>query len=264
VEALDLNGDEGFRVDSLAAAFFHMRRGHLLQVVDVVDEDTVELVHLRIDVARNGNIDEKHRPVAAAMEKCLAVLAAEDRQRSAGGADDDVGFAGGFVELFEADDFSVELAGECACALFCPITDEDGASALLHKMAGGELAHLACADKKNSTALQRAEDFLRHFHGDRSDGNGVRADAGFAAGFFCGGESALQEMIELAADSAGGTGHCEGFLDLPKDLRLADDHGVEAGGHAEEVGDGFVVTTLKEMWKQKLRFDAELTGKKEA
>jgi hypothetical protein len=52
MEALDLRGDQGLGVAGLAAALFHVRRGHLLQVVDVVDEDAFELVHLRVDVAR--------------------------------------------------------------------------------------------------------------------------------------------------------------------------------------------------------------------
>ena len=73
------------------AAVGHMRSDNLLQVVDIVDEDAVQLVHLRIDVARNRDIDEEHRPVAAAAQELLAMLFAEDGVRRAGGADDDVG-----------------------------------------------------------------------------------------------------------------------------------------------------------------------------
>ena len=51
MESLDFGGDEGLGVAGLAAALFHVGRGHLLQVVDVVDEDAVELVHRRVDVA---------------------------------------------------------------------------------------------------------------------------------------------------------------------------------------------------------------------
>jgi hypothetical protein len=80
----------------------------LLQVVDVVNEDAVELVHLRVHVARNGDIDKKHGPVAAPMHESLAVLAAEDRMWRAGGADDDVGFAGCLVELLKWNDAAIE------------------------------------------------------------------------------------------------------------------------------------------------------------
>ena len=90
MEALDLGGDQGFRIDCLAAAFGKMRGGNLLQIVDVVDEDAFELAHLRIDVAGHGNVDEEHGAVAAAMQKGLPVLPTEDGLRRAGGADDDV------------------------------------------------------------------------------------------------------------------------------------------------------------------------------
>src|SRR5580698_6940578 len=76
-KALDLKSDDGFSVDGFAAALFHVRGGHLLQIVDVIDEDAVEFVHLRIDVAGDGDVDEEHGPVAAAMEEGLAVFAAE-------------------------------------------------------------------------------------------------------------------------------------------------------------------------------------------
>ena len=77
-EALDLFVDDLFRAFRLALPVGDVRADHLLQVVDVVDEDAVQLVHLGIHVARHGNIDEEHRPVAAAGQELLAVLAAED------------------------------------------------------------------------------------------------------------------------------------------------------------------------------------------
>ena len=64
--------------------FFAIRdvRSHgLLQIVDVVDEDAVHLVHLRIDIARHRNIDEEHGTILAAAHEQFAVLAAEDSVR---------------------------------------------------------------------------------------------------------------------------------------------------------------------------------------
>ena len=78
-----------------------VRDDYLLQVVDVVDEDAVQLVHLRIDIARHRDIDEEHGTVTAAAQETLAVLLAEDGVRRAGGADDDVGARNGVVELLE-------------------------------------------------------------------------------------------------------------------------------------------------------------------
>src|SRR5581483_6954902 len=94
MEALDLGGDDGLGIDGLTAALFLVGGGYLLQIVNIVDEDAVELIHLRINVARNGDIDEEHGPVAAAMQKSLAMLAAEDGVRRACRCDHDVGIAG--------------------------------------------------------------------------------------------------------------------------------------------------------------------------
>ena len=107
VESLDLAGDEGLGVAGFAIAGFHVGRGYLLQVVDVVDEDAVELVHGRIDVAGDGDVDEEHGAIAAAMEEGLSMLRAEDVVGRAGGADDDVGVAGYFVEILEGEHLGI-------------------------------------------------------------------------------------------------------------------------------------------------------------
>ena len=49
------------------------------------------------------------------------------------------------------------------------------------------------------------------------------------------GKRALQQMFELAADGARGARYGEGLLHLAQNLRLAHHHGVQAGGHAEEM-----------------------------
>ncbi len=146
--------------------FGDVRGGHGLQVVDVVDEDAFHLVHRRIDIAGDGDIDEEHGAVAAAMHELLAVFAAEDGVRRAGGADDDVCFRGGLVELFERNDAAIEWLGKLARAFEGAVGDEDGSGSLLHKMAGGEFAHFAGADEEDGAALQGSEDFAGKLNGD--------------------------------------------------------------------------------------------------
>ena len=221
-----------------------------LQIVDVVDEDAFDLVHRRIDVARNGDIDEEHGAVAAAMHELLAVFSAEDGVRRAGGADDDVGFGGGFVELFEWNDAAVEGLSELTGAFERAVGDEDGSGTLLDEVAGGEFAHFAGADEEDGAALQRSEDLAGKFDRDRCDGDGVGADGGFSADTLGGGEGGLQQMFELAGDGAGSARDGEGFFDLAEDLRLADDHGVEAGGDAEEMADGLLIAMLVDVRRE--------------
>ncbi len=47
---------------ALRPSMFGLNR--FVQIVDVVEEDVVELVDVRLDVARHGDVDQKHRPVA--------------------------------------------------------------------------------------------------------------------------------------------------------------------------------------------------------
>ena len=103
LELVHLQLHDGFGAIGFGLAIGDVRRHHLLQVVDVVNEDAVQLVHLRIDVARDRDIDEEHGTVLAAAQELFAVLLAEDGVRRAGGADDDVGLRHGLVELFEGN-----------------------------------------------------------------------------------------------------------------------------------------------------------------
>ena len=69
MEALDLGVDERLGVAGLRLRSAMCEAATCLQVVDVVDKDAFELVHRRIDVARDGDVDEEHGPVAAAMHE---------------------------------------------------------------------------------------------------------------------------------------------------------------------------------------------------
>src|SRR6185437_11211646 len=76
---------------------------NLLQIIDVVRENTVHLSHFRIDVARNGDINEEHGPILAAMHEELAMFSTEDRVRSAGRGNHDIRAVGGFIKPIEMD-----------------------------------------------------------------------------------------------------------------------------------------------------------------
>lgn len=134
--------DDSFGGGSFAAAIGEVGGSDLLQIVDVVDEAAFHFVHARVDVAGDGDVDEEHGAVAARVEEVLAMGAAEDFLRGAGGGDDDVGAGGLVVEVVEGDGFGVD--GE-ACKvggnLFGPglgaVDDEDGGGPVLDEVAGG-------------------------------------------------------------------------------------------------------------------------------
>ena len=62
---LDLAGTI-FRRRRTSVAVGEVGCGDLLEVVDVVDEAAFDLVHARINVAGDGDVDEEHGAVAAA------------------------------------------------------------------------------------------------------------------------------------------------------------------------------------------------------
>jgi len=211
--------DDCFCGGGFAAAVGEIGGGDLLEVVDVVDEAAFDLVHARVDVAGDGDVDEEHGAVAAALEEVLAVGAAEDLLRSAGAGDDDVGAGGLIVEIVEGDDGGgdggvEELGGEFFGAGEGAVGDEDRRGSLLDEMARGELGHLSCSDEEDGLALERAEDFSCEVDRDGGDGDAARTDLGFGADLFGYGEGALQEGFEVRGDGAGLAGDGVGLFDL--------------------------------------------------
>src|SRR5438477_10407553 len=85
LETLDLAVNDGFRALGLLLAGSDVGGYGLLQIVDIVDEDGIQLVHPGINVARRSNVGEVHGTVLAAAEKHFAVLASDDGMPRAGG-----------------------------------------------------------------------------------------------------------------------------------------------------------------------------------
>ena len=105
---------------------------------------------------------------------------------------------------------------------------------------------------------KRAEDLAGEVDGDGGDGDGRAADLGLGADALGDGEGALQERLERGGDGADLAGDGVGLLDLAEDLRLADDHGVERGGDAEEMADGLALAELVEVRLDGLGGDGEV------
>ncbi len=190
----DLAGDDGLGGGGLSAAVGEVGGGDLLQVVDVVDEASLDLVHEGIDVARYGDIDEEHGTVAAALHEALAMCAVEDGFRGAGGGEDDVCAGGLIVEAIEGDDLCdageagalyfnrpigelhgnlvCDLAGDLCGSLLCTVGDQDAGCSLLNEVAGCQLGHLTRAYDKDGFAAKAAEDFAGELDSDRCDGDG--------------------------------------------------------------------------------------------
>src|SRR5580658_1788286 len=88
------------------------------------------------------------------------------------------------------------------------------------------------------------------------------ADLGFGADAFGGGEGRLEQLFELPGHSAAGAGDSIGLFHLAEDLRLADNHGVEAGGDAEEMAHGLAIAVLVDVGRECGAIEAEVIQKK--
>jgi hypothetical protein len=247
VEFIDLAIDDRLRFFGFLLAIGNVRTDRLLQIVDVIDEDAVDLVHLRIDVAGHGDIDEEHGLVLAQRHELFAVLGLEDEVRRAGRGNDDVGAIAGVVEPAELDRLSVEFLRQ------------PGWRGRRSDWRQTETRRRAPAD-----AGRPVRSSCPHPPGRRSCRSGCRRFSPpvrpppkqstptkirrrFRYGRAWPRQSPGEQLVELRPHRSHRAGRGIGFLDLAKNLGLADDHGVQAGGHAKNMTDGFIFAKFVEM-----------------
>jgi hypothetical protein len=107
--------------------------------------------------------------------------------------------------------------------------------------------HLPGADEQHPLVLQVAENLARQFHRGVADGHGAGADAGFRAHPLGHGKGLVHQLVEQKTGAAALGRVTVGLLQLAEDLRLADDHRIQAGGHQEQVLDRGLVPMLVDM-----------------
>ena len=233
---------------------------HVLEVVHGVKVDIIELAHLRLDVARDGDVHHEDRAVAAGLEGPLHRALAQDRDGAGGGGDDDVRLGQVSAEFGEGDGVAVELRGQGMGPLDGAVGDDDATDALLAQVAGGQFDGLPGADEQGGLVLEVGEDLPCQANGGEGHGDRAGADGRVGAHLLGDGEGVLEEAAE---EFTGGTviaGGLEGGLDLAKDLGFTQHHGVEAAGHFQEVGDGRAIDVSEEIRGQADRLDAVEAG----
>ena len=104
--------------------------------------------------------------------------------------------------------------------------------------------------------VERAEDLARQFHGGVADRDRHLPDAGLGTHPLGHAEGAGHQAVEPAAERAAILGRGVGGLELAENLRLADHHGIQAGGHAEEVMDRVAAFVAVEVRPDGRRADA--------
>src|SRR5438552_1443625 len=101
LEAFDLALHNGFRALGFPSAIGNVRRNRLLKIINVVDENSIEIVHFRRYIARHRNIDEEHGAILAPAKKEFSMYAPENRKRRAGRRNDSIISIAGVIELLE-------------------------------------------------------------------------------------------------------------------------------------------------------------------
>ena len=236
--ALHFFGDQRLGVVRLFHALAQVGVDDFLQIVDVVEEDVVEVVDGGLDIARHGDIDQEHRLVAAGGDDALHLVLVQDVVRRAGTGDQDIHLGQHGGEACVLDRRALEELGHLDGALVRAIGDEDVRAAGAAQVARGEFAHLAGAHDHDGAVVERAEDLARQFDGGIADRDRHLADAGLGAHALGDAEGAGHQAIQPAAERAAILGRGVGGLELSQNLRLADHHGIQAGGDAEEMVDG--------------------------
>ncbi|MNF52621.1 hypothetical protein D3C84_339720 [compost metagenome] len=177
----------------------------------------------------------------ALLQRALHGTFAEDRQLAGGGTDDDVAVDQLLGHVGQQHGVGAELLGEDAGALQGAVGDHDALHALLVQVAGDQGDGLAGADQQRLAAVQVGEYLLGQADGGERHGNRVLSDGGIGAHRLGGAEGGLEQTAEQRAHGAGLARYSVGGLHLAKDLRLAEDHGVQPGGDAHHVADRGVV-----------------------
>ena len=141
-------------------------------------------------------------------------------------------------ERVEADHRRGQALGDALGAARAAVGDDQAADALGVQVTRAELDHLARADQQRRVAVEAREHAPREPDAGRGDRNGGCPDRGLGANALRDRKRGLEQAVELAARGARLPGGAVGVLELPEDLRLAEDQRVEPGSNRERMAHG--------------------------
>ena len=127
-------------------------------------------------------------------------------------------------------------------------------------MRGCELDHLSCTDHQHLLVGEAGKYPPGELDRRGRHRNNVGSDARVAAHLLRHCKRALEELVEEHSERAGRLRDANRLLHLTEDLRLADDHGVEAGGDAKRMPHGFTLGESVEVGLELLGLHAVVAG----
>ena len=117
------------------------------------------------------------------------------------------------------------------------IRDQHARNARVHEVLHRKLRHLSSADQQDDAIFQGSEDLSPELDGDEAHRHRVESNRRLGANAFRRRESRLHECREVPTDRPGVEADAISFAHLTEDLRLTDNHRIEARRDAEEMPD---------------------------
>ena len=201
------------------------------EVVQVVEENLVEVPGRRFDVTRQRDVDDEQRPPAPRAHHLFDRRPRENGLGGSRGGDDDVGGGERVGEIVPGNRPAVEMAASRRAAAGVLPAIGDLVHTLRAQVDAGQLRHLPRAENQDVQPFEIPEDLLRERDRGVADGDRAFGEARFRTHALADGERWRKQAVGQRAGRLqlvrGGI--CG--LDLPQNLRLANDQRVEAGRH---------------------------------
>ena len=254
---LDLLLDDALGLARLGPAHELVARDLALQVVDVGERHAGQLGARRVDVARHREVDQQQRPPGARGHHHRELLGAEDQVRRGGGGDDDVGpreLVGQRVERDRRRRRSAAPARSRARAGGWRRTSSRTPCSCSARAVPSAVSPAPMMS--DVAAAEVAERVAGGVDGDGGDAGAADGDGGVGAHALAGRQRGAEELVGQRAGGLGRERRLVGALDLALDLGLADDHRLEAAGHAVEMSRRVAVAQRVDPFEQLGRPDA--------
>ncbi|OIQ65069.1 hypothetical protein GALL_533750 [mine drainage metagenome] len=169
----------------------------------------------------------------ALLDAAFGGAQADDGQAARRAGDDHVEFRQALRHVGQADGFGAEALSQARTALDGAVGDHHAARLVCGKVGGHQFDHVSRADEQHAAVVQAFEHGLRQMDAGGCHADRMRADFRMGANLFRHRKSALEHLVERAAQGAGIGGKAHGFLHLPKNLWLAEHHRIQSAGDAK-------------------------------
>ncbi len=151
-----------------------------------------------------------------------------------------------FFEIAEGDGIAAEATGQRLGVVERAIGDDQAAHLGFGQVTGGQLNGLAGANEQDAGLGKVGEHGFGEAHRGEGDGYRARTDARIRADPLGDRKRVLEKALQRRIEGAGMPGDRIGILDLAENLRLAENHRFEPGGHAEQVPHGIGIVVAVE------------------